>query len=136
MSPSSMPPPRPDAMQIVREVIARPDHHEASTLLAACATLEVFGDWIDALRARELRRVLRKAPAAVGAPARPRSRGIATGALAGLLRTLRWLPSRRPIGGGQPLAGTSIPSRPPATGSIVCPRPAGPTASFPARISP
>lgn len=70
-----------------RDVIARPDLHEAGAILDACDVLEGLGDWIDASRARQLRAaVLREVVAEIDAKARRARRVAAVGTVAvGLL---------------------------------------------------
>lgn len=70
-----------------RDVIARPDLHEAEAILDACDVLEGLGDWIDASRARQLRAaVLREVVAEIDAKARRARRVVTIGMVAvGLL---------------------------------------------------
>lgn len=70
-----------------RDVITRPDMHEAGAILDACDVLEGLGDWIDASRARQLRAaVLREVVAEIDAKARRARRMAAIGVVAvGLL---------------------------------------------------
>jgi hypothetical protein len=65
-----------------RDVIARPDLHEAGAVLDACDVLEGLGDWIDVSRARHLRTaVLREVVAEIDAKARRARRVAAAGAV-------------------------------------------------------
>lgn len=95
-----------------RDVIARPDLHEAGAILDACDVLEGLGDWIDASRARQLRAaVLREVVAEIDAKARRTRRLAAAGVAAiGLLMAvavvatgaaaLRMIAAAAPLAGG------------------------------------